>query len=69
MPSRSAFASPWFPELSHRAVAGGLLALGVAGLAVELASGVFVPRLVLFLIVLGFGAVGRVRGRPVAARV
>jgi hypothetical protein len=62
MPSRLAIAaSPWPPELANRGVAHALLALGLAGLLAELLSTMFLPRLVLYLVVLAAGAIGSVR--------
>jgi membrane-bound ClpP family serine protease len=56
------------PELAHRGIAFVLLALGVVGLFTELVSSAFVPRLVLFLIVLTFGAIGLARCRRIDQR-
>jgi hypothetical protein len=65
MPFRLASAaSPWLPERANRGVVHALLALGLAGLLTELLSTVFVPRLVLYLVVLAAGAVGGFRRRP-----
>lgn len=64
LPPRSVpAASPRLPELAHRGIAHVLLALGVVGLLTEVVSSTFVPRLVLFLIVLAFGAIGLARCR------
>jgi hypothetical protein len=64
LPPRSVLAaSPRLPELAHRGIAYVLLALGVAGLLTEVVSSAFAPRLVLFLIVLTFGAIGLARSR------
>jgi hypothetical protein len=57
-------ASPRLPGLANRGVVLALLALGLAGLLTELASAVFLPRLVLYLVVLAAGAVGGFRRRP-----
>jgi uncharacterized membrane protein YbhN (UPF0104 family) len=56
------------PGRADRGVAYAVLALGLAGLVTELASAVFVPRLVLYLTVLAFGVVGFVRCRRAAPR-
>ena len=61
-------ASPQSPELAHRGIAFVLLALGVVGLFTELVSSAFVPRLVLFLIVLTLGAIGLARCRQIDQR-
>lgn len=64
LPPRSVpAASPRLPALANRGMAYGLLALGVVGLLTELVSSAFAPRLVLFLIVLTFGAIGLARCR------
>lgn len=60
--------SPGLPELRDRGIAYAMLALGLAGLLTELASAVFLPRLVLYLAVLAFGLVGSVRCRRAAPR-
>jgi uncharacterized membrane protein len=64
LPPRSVPAAPTqLPALASRGVACAMLALGVVGLLTEVISSAFVPRLVLFLIVLTFGAIGLVRCR------
>ena len=55
--------SPRLPELANRWIAGVLITLGLAGFLTEVVSTAFAPRLVLFLIVLGFGVIGSVRCR------
>jgi hypothetical protein len=62
-PRSIAFPSTWLPELANRWVVHALLALGLVGALAELVSTVFVPRLVLYLLVLAIGAVGLVRRR------
>lgn len=54
--------SPRLPALGDRGVVYAVLALGLAGLITELVSAVFLPRLVLYLMVVAFGVVGVVRG-------
>lgn len=69
LPPRSvSVASPRLPALANRGTAYALLALGVVGLLTELVSSVFAPRLVLFLIVLTFGAIGFARCRRTEQR-
>lgn len=55
--------SRWFPELDNRALVYVLIALGLAGMLVEMASTRFAPRMVLHLMVLAFGALGLIRRR------
>ena len=61
-------ASPWLPELANRGVVYALLALGLAGVLTELITATFIPRLVLYLAVLSFGAAGLVRCRRAERR-
>jgi len=63
-----AAASPRLPELANRRIAYALLALGLAGMLIELLSAIFAPRLVLFLAVLAFGAIVLVRCRRAERR-
>jgi hypothetical protein len=51
------------PELDNPGLARVLLIIGLIGTVVELASSLFLPRLLLFVLVLGAGALGLVRRR------
>lgn len=55
--------SRWFPELDNRALVYVLITLGLIGTLAELASARFVPRMVLYSMVLGFGVLGLARCR------
>jgi hypothetical protein len=69
LPPRSrAAASPPLPEPANRGIAYALLAMGLAGMVIELLSATFAPRLVLFLTVLAFGAIVLVRCRRTERR-
>lgn len=51
----------WLPELDNRGLECLLLGLGFVGGATELASTAFVPRLVLYALLLAIGAFGLIR--------
>jgi hypothetical protein len=66
---RPATASPsWLPELTNRGVVYVLLALGLIGTVAEVASTVFIPRLILDLMVLAVGTFGLIRCRRAVRR-
>jgi hypothetical protein len=60
--------SRWLPELDHRGLVNMLLVLGLTGMVAELASTMFVPRMVLYMLALAAATVGLVRRQRVRQR-
>jgi uncharacterized membrane protein YeiB len=65
---RAPAASFWPLELGNRGLVYALLGLGLAGMLTELPSTIFVPRLVLYLMVMALGVVGLMRCRRAERR-
>ena len=61
--------SRWLPELDNHALVVALLVLGLAGALSEVVAGVFVPRMVLYLVALTGAAIGLVRRYRSSAHV
>jgi hypothetical protein len=60
--------SRWLPELDNRWLVNLLLVLGLTGMFAELASTMFVPRMVLYMLALAGATVGLVRRQRVRQR-